>query len=155
MVEGMEPIEEEPLGDARGPGLPGREGAWRERVVNERRLRDAEGLAHLDPAPADDVHCLGSGGEPVRPLVERVVFGRPFRQSVARVDRGLQAGLEGAKRLAELRLERGDAVPAQHEFRGVVQELSKSLPRGQRSLRLPDRQHGEAVLGDGERVLPS
>ena len=71
VFEGMEPIEEEPLGDARGPGLPGREGAWRERVVNERRLRDAERLAHLEPAPADDVHCLGGGGEPVRPLVER------------------------------------------------------------------------------------
>ena len=92
----MEPLEKEPLGDARGPGLPGRKGAWREWVVNERRLRDTERLAHLDPAPADDMHCLGSRGEPVRPLVERVVFGRPSRQSVARVDRGLQAGLEGA-----------------------------------------------------------
>jgi len=57
--------------------------------------------------------------------VDRVSLGRPFRESIACVDRALQSRLKGAERFAELRFERRDAVPAEHEFGGVVQEFAQ------------------------------
>jgi len=53
--ECIEPFDEQPLGNARGPGLPRRETARRKRIVEERDFRDAQGLAYVDPAPARDM----------------------------------------------------------------------------------------------------
>jgi hypothetical protein len=125
-----EPFDEQPLGDARGPGLPRRETARRNRIVEERGFGDAQGFAHVGPAPANDMESFGRGGEAGGALVDRVSLGRPFRQSIAGVDRALQARLEGAERFAELRFEWRDAVPAEHEFGGVVQEFAQRLAWG-------------------------
>src|SRR5580704_19393561 len=85
--ERIEPFDEQPLGDARGPGLPRRETARRNRIVEERGFGDAQGFAHVGPAPANDMESFGRGGEAVGALVDRVSLGRPFRQSIAGVDR--------------------------------------------------------------------
>jgi hypothetical protein len=61
--EWIEPFDELPLGDARGPGLPRRETAERKRIVEERDFRDAQGLAHVDPAPAHDMESFGRRDE--------------------------------------------------------------------------------------------
>ena len=122
-----EPFDEQPLSDARGPGLPRRETAGRKRIVEERDFRDAQGLAHVDPAPAHDMESFGRGVEAIGALVDRVSLGRPFRESIACVDRALQPRFKGAERFAELRFERRDAVPAEHEFGGVVQEFAQGL----------------------------
>jgi hypothetical protein len=112
------------LGNARGPGLPRRETARRKRILEERDFRDAQDLAHLDPAPAHHMESFGRGGEPVSALVDRVSVGRPFWESIACVDRALQPRFKGAERFAELRFERRDAVPAEHELGDVVQEFA-------------------------------
>src|SRR3984885_15870101 len=70
--ECIEPFDEQPLGDARGPGLPRRETTRRKRIVGERDLRDAQGLAHVDPAPAHDMESFERGGGGVGALVDRV-----------------------------------------------------------------------------------
>jgi hypothetical protein len=71
--ERIEPFDEQPLGNARGPGLPRRETARRKkRIVEERDFRDAEGLAYVDPAPAHDMESFGRRGKPVGALVDRV-----------------------------------------------------------------------------------
>ena len=128
--QGIEPLDEQPLSDARGPGLPRRETAGRKRIVEERDFRDAQGLAHVDPAPAHDMESFGRGGEAVGALVDCVSLGRPFRESIACVDRALQSRIKSAERFAELRFERRDAVPAEHELRGVVQEFARGLAWG-------------------------
>ena len=128
--ERIEPFDEQPLGNARGPGPPRRETARRKRIVEERDFRDAQGLAYVDPAPAHDMESFGRGGEAVGALVDRVSLGRPFRESIACVDRALQSRIKGAERFAELRFERRDAVPAEHEFGGVVQEFAQGLAWG-------------------------
>jgi hypothetical protein len=87
---------------------------------------------------------FGGGGEPVGPLVLRTGLERPGRQPIARVDRGLQASVEDAKRLAELRLQGCDAVPAQHELGCVMHEFAKPLPRRERTFDLADGEHGQA-----------
>jgi hypothetical protein len=125
--ERIEPFDEQPLGNARGPGLPRRETSRRKRIVEERDFRDAQGLAYVDPAPARDMESFGCRGKPVGALVDRVSLGRPFRESIACVDRALQSRIKGAERFAELRFERRDAVPAEHEFGGVVQEFAQGL----------------------------
>jgi hypothetical protein len=83
VFERIEPFDEQPLGNARGPGLPRRETARRKRIVEERDFRDAQGLAYVDPAPARDMESFGRGGKPVGTLVDRVSLGRPFRESIA------------------------------------------------------------------------
>jgi hypothetical protein len=93
-------------------------------------------------------------GEAVGALMDRVSLGRPLRELVACVDRALQARFEVTKRLAELRFERRDAIQAEHEFRHVMQEFGPRLAWSKWAFRLPDREHGQAMLGDGQRVLP-
>ena len=116
--ECIEPFDEQPLGNAPGAGLPRRETAQRKRILEERDFRDAQGLAHVDPAPAHDMESFGRGGEAVGALVDCVSLGRPFRESIACVDRALQSRIKSAERFAELRFERRDAVPPEHEFGG-------------------------------------
>ena len=106
------------------------ETARRKRILAERDFRDAQGLAHVGPAPAHDMESFGGGGEAVGALVGCVSLGRPLRELVACVDRALQSRIKGAERLAELRFERRDAVPAEHEFGGVVQEFAQGLAWG-------------------------
>jgi hypothetical protein len=98
--------------------------------LEERDFRDAEGLGYIDPAPAHHMESFGRGGEAVGALVDRVSLGRPFRESIACVDRALQPRIKGVERFAELRFERRDAVPAEHEFGGVVQEFAQRLAWG-------------------------
>ena len=71
-----------------------------------------------------------AAAKPVGALVDRVSLGRPFRESIACVDRALQSRIKGAERFAELLFERRDAVPAEHEFGGVVQEFAQGLAWG-------------------------
>ena len=110
-----------------GQGSQGAKTARRKRIMEERDFRDAQGLAHLDPAPARDMESFGRGGEAIRALVDRASPGRPFRESIACVDRALQSRIKGAERFAELSFERRDAVPAEHEFGSVVQEFTQGL----------------------------
>ena len=63
-------------------------------------------------------------------LVGLALPGDPVRESIACVDRALQSRIKGAERFAELRFERRDAVPAEHEFGGVVQEFAQCLAWG-------------------------
>ena len=78
-------------------------------------------------APAHDVESFGGGGEAVGALVGCVSLGRPLRELVARVDSALQSFLEITKRLAELRFERRDAIPAEHKLGRVMQEFAQRL----------------------------
>ena len=103
------------------------ETARRKRILAERDFRDAQGLAHVGPAPAHDMESFGGGGEAVGALVGCVSLGRPLRELVARVDRALQSHFEITKRLTELRFERCDAIPAEHEFGRVMQEFAERI----------------------------
>ena len=78
----------------------------------------------------NDMESFVRGGEAVGALVDRVSLGRPFRESIACVDRALQSRIKGAERFAELSFERRDAVPPEHEFGGVVQEFAQGLAWG-------------------------
>src|ERR1700727_785115 len=69
--ECIEPFDEQPLGNARGPGLPRGETARRKRILEERAFRDAEGVAHVAPAPAHDMESFGRRGKAVGALVDR------------------------------------------------------------------------------------
>jgi hypothetical protein len=60
--ERIEPFDEQPPGNARGPRPPRRETARRKRILEERDFCDAQGLAHVDPASAHDMESFGRGG---------------------------------------------------------------------------------------------
>src|SRR5262249_22010040 len=134
-VECTEPLAEQPLGDAWGPWLPRRETMYRKRILGERDFRDAQGLAHVGPAPPHDMESFGCSGEPVGALVDRVSLGCPLRELVACVDRALQSRFEITKWFAELRFEGCDAVPPNHELGRVVQKFPQGLTRSKRAFR--------------------
>src|SRR5208337_5223801 len=97
---------------------------------------------------------LGGGSDTIAPLVLRVGLRGPWQQLIARVDGGLQASFELAKWLAELRLQRRDAIPTKHEFGRVMQQFAQALLSGQRTFALADGEDGQAVLGDGQGMTP-
>ena len=45
------------------------------------------------------MESFGRGGEAVGALVDRVSLGRPFRESIACVDRALQSRIKGVERI--------------------------------------------------------
>ena len=111
----VEALHEEVLRRSGRPRLPTRKPVPRKRIVEKRGDLDAERLDHIGSAPADDVERLRGGSDTIGPLVLRVGLRGPWQQLIARVDGGLQASL--AKWLAELRLQRRDAIPTKHEKR--------------------------------------
>ncbi len=111
----------------------------------------------LGARPARDVQRLAGGREPVGPLVQEVFFALPGAEPVALGDGRLEQPGEPGVGLAQLRLERGDAVEAEQALVRVVQQLAQC--RGGREPPplhpLPNGQHRQAVLGDRERQLPA
>src|SRR5580692_3117760 len=72
VFECIEPFNEQPPGDTRGPRLPRLETARRKRILEERAFREVQGLADVDDAPAHDMKSFGGGGGTIGVLVGRV-----------------------------------------------------------------------------------
>ncbi len=87
----------------RRPGLPGTQAVQqRQRVVAQRRQRDAERVAGLLGRPACDMDGLGGGREPVRTLVQDQVVALPSWQPVACRDGRPQAFGERLELVAQV-----------------------------------------------------
>ena len=121
-------MQEHPLGNARRPRLPWFEAGHRKRILLERLADDAERIAHILAAPADDMTGFRSRRETIGRLVPAVGSGVPRRQGVALADKGLQPLFELAKRFAEVWLERTDRIPAEQALGSIVQQFPQRFP---------------------------
>ena len=112
-----------------GQGSQGCETARRKRIMAERDFRDAQRSCACRPGSSPRHGKLRSAAARRSALlVDRVSLACPLRELVARVDRALQSRFEITKRLAELRFERRDAVPAEHEL-GSRHAGARAAPR--------------------------
>jgi len=116
-------VQEHPRGKARRPRLPWFEAGHRKRILLERLADDAERIAHVLAAPADDVTGFRGRRETIGRLVPAVGGGVSRRQGVALADMGLQLLLELAKRFAEVGLERADRIPSRAGPRKHLQQF--------------------------------
>ena len=133
--ECIEPFDEQPLGNARGPGeLPeARNRAAKKRIVEERDFRDAEGLAVCRPGSSPrhqrrklrtprqaGQRACGSRKPGVHSEVDSVCRSRSAVARIKGVEHGSPSGaLSGVMR----------SQPSS-EFSGIVQEFAQGLAWG-------------------------
>ncbi len=151
-----EPGEEYRLGDLRRPRLPWLDAGWsKQGILVERIKDDLEAHAHFVSGPADDVMRFARRRETVGMFMADVGIFGPCRQSIAFIDGRLQATVQPIEFGAEMRFQRRETVPSDHELGRVMKELAQRLAGGERSFGLAQGQYGEGGPGDAQRPIPT